>query len=68
MKDRKIYLRVGLAFLLLMTISFSYAYFSINVSGNDNDHDNFYYVSYYGILLNSDAYNLYDVSPAFRIG
>ncbi len=39
MKDKKIYLGVGLAFLLLMTISLSYAYFSINVSGNDNAKD-----------------------------
>ena len=36
MKDKKIYLGVSLAFLLLMTISLSYAYFSTNVSGNDN--------------------------------
>ena len=39
MKDKKIYLGVGLAFLLLMTISLSYAYFSTNVSGNDNAKD-----------------------------
>ena len=39
MKDKKIYLGVGLAFLLLMTISFSYAYFNIKVSGNDNAKD-----------------------------
>ena len=39
MKDKKIYLGVGLAFLLLMTISLSYAYFSASVSGNDNAKD-----------------------------
>ncbi len=39
MKDKKIYLGVGLAFLLLMTISLSYAYFSTSVSGNDNAKD-----------------------------
>ena len=39
MKDKKIYLGVGLAFLLLMTVSLSYAYFSTNVSGNDNAKD-----------------------------
>ena len=39
MRDKKIYLGVGLAFLLLMTISLSYAYFSTNVSGNDNAKD-----------------------------
>ena len=39
MKDKKIYLGVGLVFLLLMTISLSYAYFSTNVSGNDNAKD-----------------------------
>ncbi len=39
MKDKKIYLGVGLALLLLMTISLSYAYFSTNVSGNDNAKD-----------------------------
>ncbi len=36
MKDKKIYLGVGIVFLLILTVSFSYAYFSINVSGNDN--------------------------------
>ena len=36
MENKKIYLGVGLAFLLLMTISLSYAYFSASVSGNDN--------------------------------
>ena len=39
MKDKKIYLGAGLAFLLLMTISLSYAYFSASVSGNDNAKD-----------------------------
>ena len=39
MKDKKIYLGVGLAFLLLMTISLSYAYFSTSVKGNDNAKD-----------------------------
>ncbi len=39
MENKKIYLGVGLAFLLLMTISLSYAYFSTNVSGNDNAKD-----------------------------
>ena len=39
MKDKKIYLGVGPAFLLLMTVSLSYAYFSTNVSGNDNAKD-----------------------------
>ena len=39
MKDKKIYLGIGLAFLLLVTISLSYAYFSIKVSGNDNAKD-----------------------------
>ena len=39
MENKKIYLGVGLAFLLLMTISFSYAYFNIKVSGNDNAKD-----------------------------
>ena len=39
MKDKKIYLGAGLAFLLLMTISLSYAYFSTSVSGNDNAKD-----------------------------
>ena len=39
MKDKKIYLGVGIVFLLIITISFSYAYFSIKVSGNDNAKD-----------------------------
>ena len=39
MKDKKIYLGVGLVFLLLMTISLSYAYFSASISGNDNAKD-----------------------------
>ena len=39
MENKKIYLGVGLAFLLLMTISLSYAYFSASVSGNDNAKD-----------------------------
>ncbi len=39
MKDKKIYLGVGIVFLLILTVSFSYAYFSINVSGNDNAKD-----------------------------
>ena len=39
MKDKKIYLGVGLAFLLLMTISLSYAYFSASVKGNENAKD-----------------------------
>ena len=39
MKDKKIYLGVGIVFLLIITVSFSYAYFSINVSGNDNAKD-----------------------------
>ena len=39
MKDKKIYLGVGLAFLLLMTVSLSYAYFSTSVKGNDNAKD-----------------------------
>ncbi len=39
MENKKIYLGVGLAFLLLMTVSLSYAYFSTNVSGNDNAKD-----------------------------
>ena len=39
MENKKIYLGVGFAFLLLMTISLSYAYFSTNVSGNDNAKD-----------------------------
>ena len=39
MKDKKIYLGVGIVFLLIITVSFSYAYFSIKVSGNDNAKD-----------------------------
>ena len=39
MKDKKIYLGVGIVFLLIITVSFSYAYFSTNVSGNDNAKD-----------------------------
>ena len=39
MKDKKIYLGIGIVFLLIITISFSYAYFSIKVSGNDNAKD-----------------------------
>ena len=39
MENKKIYLGVGLAFLLLMTISLSYAYFSASVSGNDDAKD-----------------------------
>ena len=39
MENKKIYLGVGLIFLLLMTISLSYAYFSASVSGNDNAKD-----------------------------
>ena len=39
MKDKKIYLGVGLVFLLLMTVSLSYAYFSTSVKGNDNAKD-----------------------------
>ena len=39
MKDKKIYLGVGIIFLLILTASFSYAYFSIKVSGNDNAKD-----------------------------
>ena len=39
MKDRKIYLGVGIVFLLILSVSFSYAYFSIKVSGNDNAKD-----------------------------
>ena len=39
MENKKIYLGVGLAFLLLMTISLSYAYFSTSVKGNDNAKD-----------------------------
>ena len=39
MKDKKIYLGVGIVFLLILSVSFSYAYFSIKVSGNDNAKD-----------------------------
>ncbi len=39
MKDKKIYLGVGIVFLLIITVSFSYAYFSIKVSGNYNAKD-----------------------------
>ena len=39
MENKKIYLGVGLVFLLLMTISLSYAYFSTAVKGNDNAKD-----------------------------
>ena len=39
MKDKKIYLGVGIIFLLILSVSFSYAYFSIKVSGNDNAKD-----------------------------
>ena len=39
MKEKKIYLGVGIVFLLILSISLSYAYFSTNVSGNDNAKD-----------------------------
>ena len=39
MENKKIYLGVGIIFLLILSVSFSYAYFSINVSGNDNAKD-----------------------------
>ena len=39
MKDKKIYLGVGIVFLLILSISLSYAYFSASVSGNDNAKD-----------------------------
>ena len=39
MKDKKIYLGVGIVFLLMLSISLSYAYFSTSVKGNDNAKD-----------------------------
>ncbi len=39
MKDKKIYLGVGIVFLLILSISLSYAYFSTSVKGNDNAKD-----------------------------
>ena len=39
MENKKIYLGVGIIFLLILSVSFSYAYFSIKVSGNDNAKD-----------------------------
>ena len=39
MKDKKIYLGVGIVFLLILSISLSYAYFSASVSGNDDAKD-----------------------------
>ena len=39
MKDKKIYLGVGIVFLLILSVSLSYAYFSASVSGNDDAKD-----------------------------
>ena len=59
MKDKKIYLGVGLAFLLLMTISLSYAYFSTSVKGNDNAKD---------VIVNAGTLSLtYTDSPEIKV-
>ncbi len=59
MKDKKIYLGVCLALLLLMTISLSYAYFSTNVSGNDNAKD---------VIVNAGTLSLvYTDGPEIRV-
>ena len=74
MKDKKIYLGVCLAFLLLMTISLSYAYFSASVSGYDNAKDvivntgSFLFVAKNGYWGYNTALASYGVSSAFRIG
>ena len=59
MKDKKIYLGVGLAFLLLMTVSLSYAYFSTSVKGNDNAKD---------VIVNAGTLSLvYTDGPEIKI-